>query len=598
MSLAGVSFVMPVLNGRRTLRAAIASIEAQRDGRPFEIIAVDDGSTDGSTRVLEALRAAGSIRVIAAGGRGPAAAINAGIRGARYPVICQVDQDVELHRGWLQALLRALADPDVAAAQGHYTARPGAGVWARAMAIDLEQRYRRMRGPFVDHVCTGNSAYRASALHEAGLFDETLGYGYDNDLSYRLVARGHRLVYCPGARSTHHWRERFSDYLRQQFGVGYGRLDLVSRYPRRVSGDAVSGPLMMLHAPAMLGAWGLLLGAAAAAGSGRSWHPAALAALAAVGALAAERAVAGVAASRASGDRAALLFPAAHLARDCAWAAAILIWLVRRAARRDRRPSHSLLRRGVPAPAGAGRETRAALPPGALLAVVPAYNEASSLARVVADLRRGMPEADILVVNDGSTDGTAALLPSLGVAWLALSQRVGVGGAVRAGLRYAAGRGYRYVVRVDGDAQHRACDVGALLRPVLSGRADAAIGSRFLRRRSRAGLRRLSQSALAVLLSALTRQRVTDPTSGLWLFGPRALALLGRHHPGGYAEPELVLFLHRNGLRLAEVPIRMRPRVSGRTSLTATRTALALARTVLALLVVPFRRTVGDAARD
>ena len=91
-----------------------------------------------------------------------------------------------------------------------------------------------------------------------------------------------------------------------------------------------------------------------------------------------------------------------------------------------------------------------------------------------------MPEADILVVNDGSHDGTEDLLPTLGVPWLTMSQRVGVGGAVRAGIRYAARRGYRYVVRVDGDAQHRACDIGRLLVPVLSGTADAAIGSRFL----------------------------------------------------------------------------------------------------------------------
>jgi hypothetical protein len=179
-----------------------------------------------------------------------------------------------------------------------------------------------------------------------------------------------------------------------------------------------------------------------------------------------------------------------------------------------------------------------------------------------------------------------------------MSQRVGVGGAVRAGIRYAARRGYTHVVRVDGDAQHRACDIARLLVPVLSGTSDAAIGSRFLARGSGAGIRRMSQSALAALLTILTKQRVTDPTSGFWLFGPRALALLARHHPGGYAEPELVLFLSRNSVRVVEVPIRMRPRLSGRTSLTAPRAATAFARTALALLVVPFRRTVEVEAGD
>lgn len=169
---------------------------------------------------------------------------------------------------------------------------------------------------------------------------------------------------------------------------------------------------------------------------------------------------------------------------------------------------------------------------------------------------------------------------------------------MRTGIRYASRAGYRYVARIDGDGQHRACDIGRLLQPVLAGRADAVMGSRFLARRSRTGVRRISQLVLAVMLSVLTGRRVSDPTSGMWLFGPRALALLARHHPGGYGEPELILFLHRNRLRVVEVPIRMRPRRSGRTSLTATRTVLALARTALALVVVPIRRMVAGPSGD
>ena len=96
----------------------------------------------------------------------------------------------------------------------------------------------------------------------------------------------------------------------------------------------------------------------------------------------------------------------------------------------------------------------------------------------------------------------------------------------------------------------------------------------------------------------VTRKRFTDSTSGFWLFGPRALRLLSFHHPAGYAEPELLLFLNRNGLRVSEVPIRMRPRAAGRTSLTATRTALAMARTILAFVVVPFRQLVEGRAYD
>ena len=169
-----------------------------------------------------------------------------------------------------------------------------------------------------------------------------------------------------------------------------------------------------------------------------------------------------------------------------------------------------------------------------LLAVVPAYNERANLSRVVADLSRVMSPRDILIVNDTSTDGTVDLLPELGVRWLTLSQRLGVGGAVRAGIRYAKRAGYDYVVRIDGDAQHRACDIARLLAPVATGRADVSLGSRFLHRRSdAAGIRRLSQAMLAACLSRVTKKRVTDPTSGFWLFGPRALRLLSGHHPAG-----------------------------------------------------------------
>ena len=341
----GVTFVVPVLNGGRWLRPALASIGAQRDGRPFEIIAVDDGSTDGSLRLLKNLEREGFLKLLRGEGRGAAAAINAAVREATQPIVCQVDQDVILQRGWLLELLRVFQDPEVAAAQGHYITRPGAGFWARAMGRDLEHRYSRIRGQFVDHVCTGNTAYRTRALHQVSLLDERLGYGYDNDLSYRLNAHGYRLAFCRDAISVHCWREGFWGYLRQQFGVGYGRLDVVARHPRRFTGDDVSGTLMMFHAPAMLVALAALLTAALLAALDVSWAPSAAIGLGLIAGLGGERAAAGVGAWRRTGDRAALAFSITHLARDVAWAAAIITWLARWALKRDRGPGHSMHRR-------------------------------------------------------------------------------------------------------------------------------------------------------------------------------------------------------------------------------------------------------------
>jgi glycosyltransferase involved in cell wall biosynthesis len=592
----GVTFVVPVLNGGRWLRPAMASILAQRDGRPFEIIAVDDGSTDGSLRLLKNLEREGFLTLLRGEGRGAAAAINAAVRVAAQPIVCQVDQDVILQRGWLVELLRVFDDPEIAAVQGQYMTRQGAGFWARAMGRDLEHRYSRIRGPFVDHVCTGNTAYRTRALHQVSLLDERLGYGYDNDLSYRLQAQGYRLAFCRDAISVHCWREGFRGYLRQQFGVGYGRLDVVARHPRRFTGDDVSGTLMMVHAPATLVALAAMIAAGVLAALDGNWTPSAAVGLGLMAGLGVERTAAGIAAWRRTGDRAALAFSITHLARDIAWAAAIVAWLARWALKRDRGPAHSMHRRAHLTESGhASRERPAEL---SVLALVPAFNESANLPRVVADLSRIMPVKNILVVDDGSTDSTPELLPRLGVRWLTLSQRLGVGGAVRAGIRYAERAGYDYVVRIDGDGQHRACDIARMLAPVVTGRADVALGSRFLRGRRLRGARRVSQAGLAACLSAVTRKRVTDPTSGFWLFGPRALRLLSGHHPAGYAEPELLLFLSRNRLRVAEIPIRMRPRIAGRTSLTAPRAVFALARTALALVIVPFRQLVEGRMHD
>ena len=593
-SAEGVSFVIPVFNGARTLKRCVSSIVAQHHERPFEIIAIDDGSLDGSVRLLTKLERDGVLRLIHGQGRGAAAAINAGIRETGHPIICQIDQDVILRSSWLTQVLEHFHDPDVAAVQGHYITAPGAGFWARATGRDLEHRYSRIRGRFIDHVCTGNAAYRTRALHHVGLLDERLGYGYDNDLSYRLQKEGYRLAFCRTAISVHMWREGLGGYLRQQFGVGYGRLDVIARHPRRVTGDDVSGTLMMMHAPAMLMALTACTVAGIVAVAGGAWTPWLMTAVAIAVALSVERLCAGVQGWRQTADSAALAFAVTHLVRDVAWSAAIIVWFGRWIFRRERAPAHSML----PRP----RINEQPLAPPAhvlsLLAVVPAYNERANLSRVVADLSRVISKDNILIVNDGSTDGTENLLPMLGVRWLTLSQRLGVGGAVRTGIQYAKRNGYQYVVRVDGDGQHRACDIARLLAPVAAGRSDVALGSRFLRRPDATRLRRMSRVLLAAGLSIVTRRRVTDPTSGFWLFGPRALRLLSGHHPPGYAEPELLLFLSRNGLGVREVPIRMRPRLAGRTSLTTTRTAVALARTMLAFVVVPFRQLVEGQAHD
>jgi cellulose synthase/poly-beta-1,6-N-acetylglucosamine synthase-like glycosyltransferase len=338
---AGVSFVIPVHNGEPWLDRVLNAVDAAAFTGPVEVIVVDDGSTDGSRVILEQRARSGRVRVIDGPGRGAAAAMNAGIRAAVYPFIAQIDQDVVIGPHWLDELMAALEDESVGAAQGHYVAAPGAGLWSRVMALDLSLRYRSL-GRWTNHVCTGNSVYRTRALIEAGLFDETLGYGYDNDISYRLAGAGYRLAFRREAVSAHHWREGAAGYIRQQYGFGYGRLDLVAKHRDRVSGDDVSRILMMLHGPVMAAALAALAAAALCRIIGWPATVPAMTAGVLIGALLIDRMVDGVRAATVQGDPIGLLFPIAHLVRDVAWAAAIVVWTLRRVRGAAPKPADSM----------------------------------------------------------------------------------------------------------------------------------------------------------------------------------------------------------------------------------------------------------------
>ena len=341
----GVSFVVPVRNGAQTLRATLASIAAQDAGaRPCEVIVVDDGSQDGSRAIVGAWTGAGALRLLDGPCRGAAAAVNCGVRAARYPIVAQVDQDVVLEAGWLERVLEPFTDSRVGAVQGRYVAGGAGSLFSRVMALDLEQRYANLPET-VDHVCTGNSAYRVSALEAVGLLNEDLGYGYDNDLSYRLSDSGYRLIFRRDARSRHVWRDGVAGYLKQQYGFGYGRLDLVAAHPRRIAGDDVSPPWMMAQ-PVLTAAALLCIVAALSAPASRS---AALltAGLVLAGAIVIERTVAGIRAWRRFKDPAALAFPAVHALRNAAWVAAMCVWGGRRLIGRPPSPAASMKPRPV-----------------------------------------------------------------------------------------------------------------------------------------------------------------------------------------------------------------------------------------------------------
>ncbi len=227
-----------------------------------------------------------------------------------------------------------------------------------------------------------------------------------------------------------------------------------------------------------------------------------------------------------------------------------------------------------------------------VLAIVPAFNEESGLPGLLRELRATLPVWDVLVINDGSTDRTSAVARAEGVAVLDLPYNAGVATAEQVGFLYALERGYHYVVRLDGDGQHVPAEAARVLARVRDGEADVAIGSRYLAPpRPPASLaRRLGIAWLSWLLSRIAGQRVTDPTSGLRAFDRRAMSFCGRLYPEEYPEPESVLLLARHGFRLCEVPVSMRERQGGTTSLGPLRGLYYIFKVTFALGVELLRR--------
>jgi glycosyltransferase involved in cell wall biosynthesis len=228
------------------------------------------------------------------------------------------------------------------------------------------------------------------------------------------------------------------------------------------------------------------------------------------------------------------------------------------------------------------------------VAVVPAYNEEASIGRVIDEIRGFDPDFEIVVVDDGSVDGTARVAEARGARVLRLPFNLGIGGAVQTGFRYAYEHDFELAVRVDGDGQHDASELSALLDPVLAGEADIAVGSRFTGaegyRSSRS--RRLGIRILASVVSALMGQRVTDPTSGFQALNRNAIALFAADYPHDYPEVEATVLVARHRLRRREVPAAMRERSAGRSSIGAVSAAYYMAKVLLALFVGLFRRDV------
>jgi glycosyltransferase involved in cell wall biosynthesis len=230
------------------------------------------------------------------------------------------------------------------------------------------------------------------------------------------------------------------------------------------------------------------------------------------------------------------------------------------------------------------------------LVFIPAWNEEDSLGAVIDDVHATIPGADVLVVDDGSTDATVVRGREHGALVASLPFNQGLGAALQTGYLYALREGYEFCAHLDADGQHPPAEVARLLEEIVSGRADLVIGSRY-----HAGAvagsddyrptfsRRIGTGVFRFFLTLATRQRFTDTTSGMRAANRRVMELFSDRYSPDFAEIESLQLAVREGLRVEEVPVRMLERAGGSSFLTPVRSAFFIFKGLVVLLVGQFR---------
>lgn len=247
-----ISVVIPAYNAERYIERVLDAVFRQTL-TPTEIIVIDDGSQDTTLELAKKWEKAGKIRVISQKNSGAAAATNKGIQNASGDLICLIDSDAIIEPDWIEKILKEFDDPEVATSAGSILTLNKDNLWAKVMGYDLEYRYWRIKSKYVNHVSTCAVIYRREVFTQMGLFNTTLKYGYDKDMSYRIRKAGHKIVLQKDAKVLHCWRDTLKEYFKQQLNVSYAILQLISgEHTDMKFGDEEANVREFIHVPATL----------------------------------------------------------------------------------------------------------------------------------------------------------------------------------------------------------------------------------------------------------------------------------------------------------------------------------------------------------
>lgn len=235
-----------------------------------------------------------------------------------------------------------------------------------------------------------------------------------------------------------------------------------------------------------------------------------------------------------------------------------------------------------------------------VLIIIPAFNEADNIVRVVSHMMEQAPQYDYLVVNDGSTDDTLSLCGREKFRYLDLPINMGIGGAVQAGYIYARKNGYDIAVQMDGDGQHDIAYLEQLLEPIRAGEADVTIGSRFLQKEGfqSSVSRRMGINILSFLILITTGKRIKDVTSGYRAVNRMFIDIYSKDYPMDYPEPEAIVAAIMHLGRVKEIPVQMRAREGGTSSITFKKSIYYMIKVTLAILICRMSYGLRRAKRE